>query len=105
MGGPAVDRDGLAGEEIAVGGSQEHQSPEQVFRVFVAFERAPGQRWGLRMGEMAWVLVDHAVAERKSRRQIVDADIVLAELARHRAGERGDRALRGHVMGEIGYAA
>src|ERR1700720_1791360 len=85
IGRAAVDRDGLAGDKIAVGGGEEHQGSEQIFRVFVALKRAPGQRRRLRMGEMARVLVDDAVAERKSRRQIVDADIVLAEFARHRA--------------------
>src|SRR3984957_13227353 len=80
--GTAVHGDGLASDEIAVGGGQEHQRPEQVLRVFVALERAPRQRRRLRMREMAWVLVDHAVAEREPRRQVVDADIVLAEFPR-----------------------
>ena len=54
---------------------------------------------------MAGILVDDTVAERKARRQVVDADIMLAELARHRPRERRHRPLRGHIMRELGDAA
>ena len=36
----AVDRDGLAGDEVAFRGSEKNQRPEQVLRMLVALERA-----------------------------------------------------------------
>jgi len=50
--GAAVDRDGLAGDKIAVSGCQKHQRAEQILRIFVALERAARNRGLARMVEM-----------------------------------------------------
>src|SRR5579862_765346 len=98
IGGPAVNRNGLAGDEIAVGGGKEDERAEKVFGIFVTLDGAAHDRRLLRMGQMAWVFVDDAVGERESGCQTVDADVVLTELARNRTGERRHRALRRHVV-------
>ena len=41
---PAVDRERLSGDEIAVGGGQKHQRAQQVLRIFVALDRAANER-------------------------------------------------------------
>src|SRR5271155_46491 len=101
IGGTAVDGDGLAGHKVAVGGSKENQSPQKILRIFVALERAAADRRLARSFEMPGILLDHAVAERETRRQVVDADIELAELPRRCPRKGGDRALRRHVMREL----
>src|SRR3974390_2039833 len=91
----AVDRNGLAGDEIALGGGQKDKRAEQVLRGFIPLERAGGDRSLAGGVHMAGIFSKHRVAERKSGRERIHADAVLAELARQRPRERRDAALAG----------
>src|SRR6516165_7704140 len=84
----AVDRDGLAGDEVAFRGSEKNQRPEQVLRMLVALERARLDGALARGRNMTGIFAHHRVAQREAGRQRIDADAVLAELARERVGTR-----------------
>src|SRR4051812_6134903 len=74
---PPVHRDGLAGHEIAVGGGEKDQCPEQVLRMHVALERARGNRAVARGLHVAGIFVHDRVTQREARHQRVDADAVV----------------------------
>src|SRR6516164_9772088 len=93
----AVDRDGLAGYEIALGRGEEHERADEVFRQLVAPQRPTRHHRSARLLDMRAVLQDR-VAHDEAGRERVDANAFLAELARERTGERRDRAFRGDVM-------
>src|SRR3989442_12330722 len=87
IGRPAIDRDGLAGDEVRIGGRQENQGSDQVLRHLVALEGAALDRRLARRLQMAGIVVDHAVADGETGAQRVDEDVVRPELARYRPRE------------------
>src|SRR4051812_43396718 len=101
----AIDRDGLAGDEIAVHRSEENQSSQEVWRVGVALDRAALNRVGTRAFNVTWIILDHAVAQREPGSERVHADAILADGTRERPRECGYRALRGNVMHHLRDAA
>src|SRR5215471_3751759 len=94
----AIDRERLAGDEIALRRRQENERPQKVLGMLVASQRARLDRAVARGLNVAGILAHHRVAQGEARRQRVDADAVLAELARERTRERHDAALAGDVV-------
>src|SRR5262245_7508591 len=80
-----VDRERLPGDEIALRRRQENQRAQQVLGMLVPPQRARLDRAVAGGFDVAGILAHHRVAQGEARRQRVDADAVLAELARARA--------------------
>src|SRR6478736_8174972 len=81
----SVDRERLAGDEIALRRREENERAKEVLRMLVAPQRAR-LHGALACGlHMTGVLAQHRVAQGETGRQRVDANALLAELARDRA--------------------
>src|SRR6266851_9687591 len=100
----AVDRDGLAGDEIAVRRGEKYQRAEEVLRMLVALQRARLHGAVAGGAHVARILAEHGVAQGEAGSESVDADAVRAELARERPRERHDAALAGDVVQHPGDA-
>src|SRR2546430_11632574 len=94
----AVDRERLPGDEIAFRRRQENQRAQQVLGMLVAPQRTRLHGALARGLDVTGILAHHRVAQGEARRQRIDADAVLAKLARERARERHDAALAGDVV-------
>src|SRR5918994_835660 len=104
VGRPAVDRDGLAGDKIAVAGCEKDQRTQQILGILVALDGAALDRNGARLFQVRGVL-QRGLAQRIAGRQRVDADAVIAQLAAERAGKAEDCAFRRDVMQHLRHAA
>src|SRR5439155_2029374 len=91
----AVDDAGLPGDEIALGRSEEDDRADQILRLLHALERALP---GCRRAHPDDALVRVLLRQRAARRDAVDANAVLPELARERAREAQHPRFRGDVM-------
>src|SRR6266571_3861595 len=92
---PAVDDQGLPGDEIALRRSEENDRADQILRLLHPLERAlPGGR----RAHPDDALVRILLRERAARRDAVDADAVLADLARESAREAEHPRFRGDVV-------
>src|SRR5262249_2920749 len=78
----AVDRQRLAGHEVALRRSEEDERPEQILGMLVAPQRSRLHRALARGLHMAGIFAQHGVAQGEARRQRVDADSVLSEFGR-----------------------
>src|ERR1051325_10898716 len=95
---PPIHRNRLPGHEIAFRRSQKYQRAEEILRLHIALERARRDGAAARGLYVAGVLLDYRVGEREAGHQRIDANAVIAELARHRARHRHDPALARNVM-------
>src|SRR5262249_6953167 len=76
----AVDRQRLAGHEVALRRSEEDERAEQILGMLIAPQRSRLHRALARGLYVAGIFAQHGVAQGEARRQRVDADAVLAEL-------------------------
>ena len=92
----AVDVDRLAGDEIAVVGSEKDDGADEVIRFLVALEGASLSTVLKLLGcQHAFLL---RTGDRESRRDRVHADIIGPQFAREGAGEADHARLRSHVV-------
>src|SRR5689334_16996882 len=64
---PAVDRDGLAGDEIALGRGEEDERADQVLRQLVATQRPARDHGGARLLDVGAVLQDRVAHDEAGR--------------------------------------
>src|SRR5262245_14703215 len=98
---PAVDCDGLPGDEIALRRRKKDQGPDQVGRIGITLDGAALDRVVARALDMGRVVLDDAVGQREAGRKRVDADAIGTDRTRERARERAHRALRGDVVHQL----
>src|SRR5882724_299395 len=96
--GPTIDRDGLPGDEVALPRGKKNERAEKVFGIGIALERAALDRRLPGRANMAGIALLQTVAQGQTGSESIDADAVLAELARERPRERHHGPLRGDVM-------
>src|SRR3954465_3075092 len=101
----AIDGDGLAGYEVAVGRCEKNEGPEKALRRLTPPQRARCDGALARGLYVARILDNNGVAQRKPRRQRIDPYPMLAKLARQRPGEGHDAALAGDIVQHPGNAA
>src|SRR6266516_1266863 len=92
---PAVDDQRLPGDEVALRRGEEDDRADQILRLLHALKRSlPGGGGAHPDDALARILL----RERAARRDAVDADAVLPELARERAREAQHARFRGDVV-------
>src|SRR5262245_3107561 len=98
---PAVDQDGLAGDEIAVVRGEEDERTDEVFRNLRTLEHAQSN---VRLLALVRHVLLVLAAQGEARRDGVHADAELTELAGQRAGEPHDAALGRRVVDVVRHA-
>src|SRR5262249_26793137 len=90
-----VDRDGLAGHEIAQRRAEKEHRADEILGLLHALERAPLHG---RLAHAENLFGRVVFGQRRAGSDAVDLDVVAADLARERAGEADDARLGRHIM-------